>query len=193
MSFRDSVRYRRLVPGDLGSAGLVETVWSVGRRCFHAGVCVWHCVSVSRLARVVAGGCVCFSCVPSWCCCLAWLQVIQPFGGESGEGQYHPAGLAGTSCALCVRGASFVLKLTWVGTGEPLMLAYMNQSTWVGRVEGGCGRCELQTHGEGSEAGKGDHMGEGIGAPGARYVGEHVVVRALGGLGRLFVAADFFK
>ena len=38
------------------------------------------------------------------------------------------------------------------------------------------GRCELQAHEEGGEAGKGDHMGEGIGAPGARYVGEHVVV-----------------
>ena len=34
-------------------------------------------------------------------------------------------------------GASFV----WVGTGEPLMLAYMSQSTWVGKVEleGGLG------------------------------------------------------
>ena len=38
----------------------------------------------------------------------------------------------------CV-GASFVLKLAWVGTGEPLMLSYMNQSTWVGKVEGGLG------------------------------------------------------
>ena len=35
-------------------------------------------------------------------------------------------------------------------------------------------------------------MGEGIRAPGARYVGEHVVVRALGGNGPLFFAADFF-
>ena len=52
-------------------------------------------------------------------------------------------------------------------------------------------RCELQAHEEGGEAGKGDHMGEGIGAPGARYVGEHVVVRTLGGDGPLFVAADF--
>ena len=32
-------------------------------------------------------------------------------------------------------GASFV----WVGTGEPLMLAYMHQTTWVGKVEGGLG------------------------------------------------------
>ena len=28
-------------------------------------------------------------------------------------------------------GASFV----WVGTGEPLMLAYMHQTTWVGKVQ----------------------------------------------------------
>ena len=42
------------------------------------------------------------------------------------------------------------------------------------------------------EPGKGGHIGEGIGAPGARYMGEHVVVRALGGDGPLFVAADFF-
>ena len=32
-------------------------------------------------------------------------------------------------------GTSFV----WVGIGEPLMLAYMGQSTWVGKVEGGLG------------------------------------------------------
>ena len=49
----------------------------------------------------------------------------------------------------------------------------------------------MQAHEEGGEASKGDHMGEGIGAPGARYVGEHVVVRALEGDGPLFVAADF--
>ena len=49
----------------------------------------------------------------------------------------------------------------------------------------------MQAHEEGGEVGKGGHMGEGIGAPGARYVGEHVVVRALRGDGPLFVAADF--
>ena len=32
-------------------------------------------------------------------------------------------------------GTSFV----WVGLSEPLMLAYMSQSTWVGNVEGGLG------------------------------------------------------
>jgi hypothetical protein len=52
--------------------------------------------------------------------------------------------------------------------------------------------CELQAHGEGGEADKDGHMEEGIRAPGARYVGEHVVVRALGGYGPLFVVADFF-
>ena len=60
------------------------------------------------------------------------------------------------------------------------------------------GRWELQAHEEGGEAGKGDHRGGVIGTPGAHYVGEHVVVRALGGdsgQGPLFVAlrtADFF-
>ena len=37
-------------------------------------------------------------------------------------------------------GASFV----WVGTGEPLMLAYMHQSTWVGKVGGGLGRASCR-------------------------------------------------
>ena len=55
------------------------------------------------------------------------------------------------------------------------------------------GTCELQAREEGGEAGKGEHMKEGIGAPGACYVGEHVVVRALGGYGPLFVVADFFN
>ena len=50
----------------------------------------------------------------------------------------------------------------------------------------------MQAHEEGGEAGKSDHMGKSIGAPGARYVGEHaVVVRALGADGSLFVTADF--
>ena len=96
MSLRDSVRYRRLVPGDFGGARLVETARSVGRRCFHASVCVWHCVSVSRLDRVVADDCVCFSYIPSWCRCLAWLHLTQPLVGASEGGQYHSAGLVGT-------------------------------------------------------------------------------------------------
>ena len=50
----------------------------------------------------------------------------------------------------------------------------------------------LMTHEEGGEAGKAGYMGGGIGAPGARCVGEHVVVRAMGGDGPLFVAADVF-
>ena len=40
-------------------------------------------------------------------------------------------------------GASFV----WVATGEPLMLAYMHQSTWVGKVEGGLGRASCRLMG----------------------------------------------
>ena len=54
------------------------------------------------------------------------------------------------------------------------------------------GTCELQAREEGGEASKGEHTEEGIGAPGACYVGEHVVVRALRGDGPLFVVADFF-
>jgi hypothetical protein len=52
----------------------------------------------------------------------------------------------------------------------------------------------LQAHEEGGEADKGGCWGAGIGAPGARHVGEHVAVRALEnveGDGPLFVAADF--
>ena len=54
-----------------------------------------------------------------------------------------------------------------------------------GKGGGMIGTCELQTHEEGGEANKGGHMEGGIG--GARYVGEHLVVRALGGYGPLFV------
>ena len=61
-----------------------------------------------------------------------------------------------------------------------------------GEGEGRVRTCELQAQEEGGEANKGGHVGEGIGAPGACYVGEHVVVRALGGDGPLFVVADFF-
>ena len=53
----------------------------------------------------------------------------------------------------------------------------------------------MQAHEEGGEADKGGCRGAGIGAPGVRHVGEHVVVRALEnveGDGPLFVAADFF-
>ena len=53
------------------------------------------------------------------------------------------------------------------------------------------GTCELQPHEEGGEANTGGRMEEGIGAPGACCVGEHVVMRALGGDGPLFVVADF--
>ena len=61
-----------------------------------------------------------------------------------------------------------------------------------GKGGGKIGRCELQAHEEGGEADKGGCRGAGIGAPGACYVGEHVVVRALEGDAPLFVAADFF-
>ena len=86
-------------------------------------------------------------------------------------------------------GASFV----WVGTGEPLMLAYMHQSTWVGKVGGGLGRasCRFVRRAVRLTREKGGYRGAGIGAPGACCVGEHVVVRALEGDAPLFVAADF--
>ena len=58
-----------------------------------------------------------------------------------------------------------------------------------GEGGGRIGRCELQAHEEGGEADNlGGYRGEGIGAPGARHVGEHVVVRALGGDGPLFLS-----
>ena len=60
-----------------------------------------------------------------------------------------------------------------------------------GKGGGRVGTCELQAHEEGGEANKGGHMEGGAGAPGACYVGEHVVVRALGGYGPLFVVAEF--
>ena len=39
----------------------------------------------------------------------------------------------------------------------------------------------------------GCHRGAGIGAPGARHMGKHVVVRALEDDAPLFVVADFLK
>ena len=95
---------------------------SMGRCCFHAGVCVWRCVSVFRLARVVVCGCACVSCDPSCSCCLAWFQVTEPFGGASGEGQCHPAGLVGTVGASCV---------LWGASGRRLCgWALVNHSCW---------------------------------------------------------------
>ena len=51
----------------------------------------------------------------------------------------------------------------------------------------------MQAREKGDEAGKDDHRGTGSGAYGACYLGEHVVVRALGGDAPPFVAADFFR
>ena len=50
----------------------------------------------------------------------------------------------------------------------------------------------MHAHEQGGEADKGGCRGAGIGAPGARHVGEHVVVRALEGDAPLFVVADLF-
>ena len=61
-----------------------------------------------------------------------------------------------------------------------------------GKGGGRIGRCELDAHEQGGEADKGGCRGAGIGAPGARHVGEHVVVRVLEGDAPLFVVADFF-
>ena len=60
-----------------------------------------------------------------------------------------------------------------------------------GKGGGWIGRCELHAHEEGGEADKGGSRGAGIGEPGARHVGEHVVVRVLEGDAPLFVVADF--
>ena len=58
-----------------------------------------------------------------------------------------------------------------------------------GKCGGRIGRCGLHAHGQGGEADKGGCRGAGIGAPGARHVGEHAVVRALEGDAPLFVAS----
>ena len=81
-----------------------------------------------------------------------------------------------------------VLIVVTVKTGEVILHAPNNMG---GKGGGKVGTCELQAHVEGGEANKGDHMEGGAGAPGACYVGEHVVVRALGGYGPLFVVAEF--
>ena len=60
-----------------------------------------------------------------------------------------------------------------------------------GEGEGRIGRCELQAHEEGGEADKGGYRGAGIGVPGARHVGEHVVVRALEGDAPLLLLRTF--
>ena len=49
----------------------------------------------------------------------------------------------------------------------------------------------MHAHEQGGEADTGGCRGAGIGAPGARHVGEHVVVRALEGDAPLFVVAEF--
>ena len=59
-----------------------------------------------------------------------------------------------------------------------------------GKGGGRIGRCELHAHEEGGEADKGGNRGAGTGAPGARHMGEHVVVRALEGDAPLLVVAE---
>ena len=49
----------------------------------------------------------------------------------------------------------------------------------------------MDAHEQGGEADKGGCRGAGIGAPGARHVGEHVVVRVLEGDAPLFVAVPW--
>ena len=88
-------------------------------------------------------------------------------------------------------GTSFV----WVGLSEPLMLAYISQSTWVGKAEGGLGgaswmlmsravrQTRVATGGQASE-----HRARAM-----RVNMYHVVVRTLEGDAPFFVAADFFS
>jgi hypothetical protein len=139
MSFRDFVRYRRLVPGDLGGARLVEIARSVGRR-----VCVALCL-----------------CVLFGSCCRWWLRVLLVCSqlvllscfatGDSAlwGGIWRrpvPSSGAGGDDWCSMRAVGWLgTSFMWVGTGEPLMLAYMGQSAWVGKVEGGLGgaRCML--------------------------------------------------
>ena len=60
-----------------------------------------------------------------------------------------------------------------------------------GKGGGRFGRRKLQAHEEGGEAGEDCRRGTGSGAWAVRNLGEHVVVRALGGDGPLFVVAEF--
>ena len=102
---------------EMGGSCVVNGALLFPRRC----VCVALCLGVSfgsccRLWLRV------FSCDPSCSSCLAWFQVTQPFGGASGEGQYHPAGLVGTDGASCV---------LWGASGRRLCgWAQVNHSCW---------------------------------------------------------------
>ena len=83
---------------------------------------------------------------------------------------------------VCVGGPQCT---THAGVHEPVNMG--------GKGGGRIGRCGLHAHEQGGEADKGGCRGAGIGAPGARHVGEHVVVRALEGDAPLFVVAEFFS
>ena len=84
-------------------------------------------------------------------------------------------------------GASFV----WVGTGEPLMLAYMHQSTWVGKVEGGLGGASCRLMRRVVRQTRVAAGGQASEHRARAHVGEHVGVRVLESDPPLFVVAEF--
>ena len=119
--------------------GLASGVCSLPRWC----VCVALCLGVS-----FGSCCRCWLRVVLMCFQLVQLSCLASGDSALWRGIWRrpvPSSRAGGDVWCCMRavgclGASFV----WVGTSEPLMLAYMHQSTWVGKVEGGLGRASCR-------------------------------------------------
>ena len=111
--------------------GLASGVFSLPRWC----VCVALCLGVS-----LGSWCRCWLRVVLMCFQLMQLSCLASGDSALWRGIWRrpvPSSRAGGDVWCCMRavgclGASFV----WVGTSEPLMLASMHQSTWVGKVEG---------------------------------------------------------
>ena len=108
MDLRGSVRYRRRVSREL--VGMHYWPRLRGRWAAVASMQVCMCGTVSLclvwlvLLRVAACASHVFPFAPVVSC--MGFRVTQPFGGVSGEGQYHLAGLVGTVGALCVGGGA---------------------------------------------------------------------------------------
>ena len=128
---------------------LGERGWSRLRGQWAAVMLPRRCVCVALCLGVSFGSCcrwwlrvllmcsqlVLLSCLVSGDSALwrgIWRRPV-PSSGAGGDGW---CSMRAVGCL----GTSFV----WVGTGEPLMLAYMHQSTWVGKVEGGLGRASCR-------------------------------------------------
>ena len=106
------------------------------------------CLGASFGSCCVACGCACVSCDPSCCSCLAWLQVTQPFGGASEEGQYPSSRAGGGDCgnpigASCARwgGSGCRLRQGWHVEWVDLDDGLLGSECWVGMVERGGGAC----------------------------------------------------